>query len=368
MARFSELFYDATKEGRKIPQENYLPQGKYPIIDQGKKYVAGYTDEAEGLYNDVPAIIFGDHTRILKYVDMPCFLGADGVKLLKAKEPSANYKYLYYALNSIKIPDTGYNRHFKWLKETEIPLPAQTRQEHIVRSLDTLHDLISLRKQQLAKLDELVKTRFVEMFGDPVSNSMGWEISVLSECLLNIENGKSFVCKACPRQDSWPAILKLSAVTYGFFQPGENKAMLSLEDFVAEAEVKPGDLLFTRKNTPELVGMSAYVFEVKSHLMMPDLIFRLNTNERCNRIFLWQLINHDLFRNTISSLASGSAKSMSNISKERLSSLRIICPPVELQQRFSEFVERTYRQKLTIQHSLDKLEVLKKSLMQEYFG
>ena len=120
MARFTDIFFDVTKEARKIPKEDYLPVGTYPIIDQGQKYIAGYTDESEGLFVDVPAIIFGDHTRIIKYVDSPCYLGADGVKLLRATVPNANYKYLYYALSHARIPDTGYNRHFKWLKEIEI--------------------------------------------------------------------------------------------------------------------------------------------------------------------------------------------------------------------------------------------------------
>ena len=81
MAVFSEVFEDVTKLGHKIPKENYLDEGKYPIIDQGQTYIAGYSNNSEGLYSDVPAIIFGDHTRIIKYVDMPCFLGADGVTL-----------------------------------------------------------------------------------------------------------------------------------------------------------------------------------------------------------------------------------------------------------------------------------------------
>ena len=368
MARFTDLFLDVTKDGHKIPKENYLPQGKYPIIDQGQEYIAGYSDEAEGLYEDVPAIIFGDHTRIIKYVDRPCFLGADGVKLLKAKDSDSNYKYLYYALCHAKIPNTGYNRHFKWLKEVDIRIPNKHEQQNIVGVLDKLTDLISLRKQQLAKLDEVVKARFVEMFGDPIENPLKWDTPTLSSCLENIENGKSFVCDSEPRKNDWPAVLKLSAVTYGIYRAEENKAVLDVKDFIQAAEIHAGDLLFTRKNTPELVGMSTYVFETEPYLMMPDLVFRLNTNERCDKIFLWQLINHDLFRTVIAGLASGSAKSMSNISKERLANLQIICPPMESQSVFTEFVRRTYRQKLTIQQSLDKMEVLKRSLMQEYFG
>lgn len=255
-----------------------------------------------------------------------------------------------------------------FLAEYVVNIPDLSTQEKMTDTLDKVCHLISLRKQQLAKLDELVKARFVEMFGDPRQNPMGWETPPLSKCLRSIDNGKSFVCKPEPRKGNWPAVLKLSAGTYGVFKPEENKAVLDANEFVKEAEVRSNDLLFTRKNTPELVGMSAYVFDTAPNLMMPDLIFRLNPNELCNKIFLWQLINHDLFRAEISGLASGSAQSMSNISKERLANLKIICPPMKLQQMFAKSVEQIHRQKLTIQQSLDKLEVLKKSLMQEYFG
>lgn len=181
MARFSEVLEDVTKLGTKIPQEEYLSEGLYQIIDQGQSEIAGYTNKSEGLYSDVPVIIFGDHTRVIKYVDRPLFLGADGVKLLRARDKDANYKYLFYALCSAKIPNTGYNRHFKWLKEIDIPMPSSEEQRRIAAVLDKVSDLIALRKQQLAKLDELVKARFVEMFGDPVSNPLGWEKKSLKE-------------------------------------------------------------------------------------------------------------------------------------------------------------------------------------------
>jgi len=144
MAVFTDVFEDATKQGRKIPTCDYQETGLYPIIDQGQSKIAGYTDETDGLFTDVPAIIFGDHTRVLKYVDTPCFLGADGVKLLKAKITGPNYKYLYYALSSADIPNTGYNRHFKWLKEVDIPLPDADEQQIIVDTLDKISQLITL--------------------------------------------------------------------------------------------------------------------------------------------------------------------------------------------------------------------------------
>lgn len=368
MASFDEVLKDCTKLGTKIPTSEYLESGKYPIIDQGQNDIAGYYDSDDGLFEDVPTIVFGDHTRVVKYVDKPCFLGADGVKLLCPLDKDINCKYLFYQLSCADIPNTGYNRHFKWVKALDFKIPSSDEQNHVVEVLDKVTELISLRKQQLAKLDELVKARFVEMFGNPSNNSLGFPYEPLSNCLLSIENGKSFVCSNDMRQDENPAILKLSAVTYGVYQQDENKAILDSSMFVKSAEVHKGDLLFTRKNTPELVGMCAYVNDTAPNLMMPDLIFRLNTNEKINKIFLWKLINHEFFRGKIQNIATGSAKSMSNISKERLEKLAIILPPLHLQNDFAALVERVDQQKQTIQQSLDKLELMKKALMQEYFG
>lgn len=250
------------------------------------------------------------------------------------------------------------------------PVPVLDRklQDKIVQVLNLCTNIILNRKKQLEKLDTFIKARFVEMFGDPILNPKGWKKVHLKDCLYSIENGKSFVCANEPRQGDWPAILKLSAVTYGDYRSEENKALLNRNQFIENTEVHSGDLLFTRKNTPELVGMAAYIKETPEHLMMPDLIFRLNTRSDCSKIFLWQLINHKLFRCQIENLASGSAKSMSNISKERLLNLMIFLPPMELQQQFSAFVAQADKSKVMIQKSLDENQILFDSLMQKYFG
>lgn len=260
------------------------------------------------------------------------------------------------------------NMSTEWLKDYKISLPPLEEQCQIAALLEKVSSLIAKRRQQLDKLDELIKARFVEMFGDPVSNPKGWQLVPLGECVTTIDNGKSFVCSNETRKNEWPAILKLSAVTYGEYNSNENKALLDSSQFIENAEVHSGDLLFTRKNTPELVGMAAYVYSSPAKLMMPDLIFRLNTKDNCSKIFLWQLINHELFRKNIQNIASGSAKSMSNISKERLMQLVIYLPPIKLQNHFAAFVEQTEKTKTTISKSLEKLETLKKALMQEYFG
>ena len=186
------------------------------------------------------------------------------------------------------------------------------------------------------------------MFGDPVANPRGWEKHPIRDCLKKIDNGKSFVCSNQAREGEFPAILKLSAATYGEYLPDENKALLDDDLFDSDVEVRDGDLLFTRKNTPELVGMAAYVYKTPAKLMMPDLIFRLVPNEKINPIFLWQLINCSEFRPIIRKAASGSAQSMSNISKERLGNIQIICPPIIEQEKLLPFMEKVDKSKLAV--------------------
>ena len=255
--------------------------------------------------------------------------------------------------------------YIKHCKIPDIPLEEQNK---IVCRIEKIEDIVTKRKKQLEYLNMIVKSRFVELFGDPVLNNKNWKVYKLGECLNRIDNGKSFTCSNNLRIKDYPAILKLSAVTYGDYRPNENKALIEEKQFLESAEVHKGDLLFTRKNTPELVGMAAYVFETPSKLMMPDLIFRLVPNERLNSIFLWQLLTNTNFRVLIRSISNGSAKSMSNISKDRLSRISIICPPIHEQQKIEECIYQVDKSRLAVQKSLDELEILKKSLLQEYFG
>ncbi|MCU6763178.1 Type I restriction enzyme EcoKI specificity protein [uncultured Roseburia sp.] len=293
--------------------------------------------------------------------------------LICSDEVLSEYLYWFLRGNTVYLNSLGRGATFKEISkgivaDIEINLPDKKEQQMSVDMLKKVWYVIAVRRRELEQLDLLIKSRFVEMFGDPITNPKGWNKVEINDCLECIENGKSFVCAGIARVGTDPAILKLSAVTYGVYKPEENKAMIDENDFLESAEVQEGDLLFTRKNTPELVGMAAYVSSTPGKLMMPDLIFRLNTNENCNKVYLCNLINHDLFRGEIQSIASGSAKSMSNISKGRLGKLIICLPPIELQNNFSDFVNQVDKSKIAVQKSLDEVQLLFDSLMQKYFG
>ncbi|MBT7392091.1 restriction endonuclease subunit S, partial [archaeon] len=110
---------EASSNKLKIPKQNFLEEGKYAIIDQGNKYIAGYTNDEDKIYSGIlPIIIFGDHTRKFKFIDFKFALGADGTKILIPKK-GINPKYFYYFLKNLKIPNHGYSRHYKFLKEAK---------------------------------------------------------------------------------------------------------------------------------------------------------------------------------------------------------------------------------------------------------
>ena len=343
--------------------------GVYPIYG-----ASGLIKQVDFYQQDKEYIaVVKDGAGIGRTMLLPAYSSVIGTMqyLLPKEGIPIDIKYLFYAVEHMNLAKyfsgaTIPHIYFKDYQKEPINIPDIDTQRKKSRIFDKIDALVTSRKEQRTKLDQIVMSRFIEMFGDPITNEMGWEKVQLSTCIESIDNGKSLVCDTSARQGNWPAVLKLSAATYGFYRPEENKAMLDENQFVEDAAVRAGDLLFTRKNTPELVGMCAYVYDTPSRLMMPDLIFRLNTTNRCNKVFLWKLINHNLFRDCIRAISTGSAKSMSNISKERLLNLEIILPPAELQEQFAVFVALIDKSKYRQEKCIGFFQCLEKSIRQEW--
>lgn len=137
---FSDAVINISTTGKKIPQKDYLDSGSYPIIDQGQEYVGGYTESKEILIEcELPIIIFGDHTRIVKYVNQPFAVGADGVKVLQPQK-FYNPKLLEYFTTRIisNLTNYGYARHYQHLAKSTIPLPPLPEQQRIVAKIEAL--------------------------------------------------------------------------------------------------------------------------------------------------------------------------------------------------------------------------------------
>lgn len=363
MLNFNDIFVDDTKYGMKIPKEKYLSVGLYPVIDQSKEQIAGYTDESEGIYCDVPAIIFGDHTRIIKYIDVPFFLGADGTKLLKIKDNTAfNCKYLYYALSNAKIPNTGYNRHFKWLKELSFNIPSIEKQREIADLMDIIVNLENLRKKQLEKLELFVKSRFVELFGDPITNTKRWPADKVEAVCSNIYGGGT---PSKSKEEYWNGDIPWIS----------SKDMKS--DMISDSQIRITNLGLDNSSA-KLVPMNSVIMVIRSGILKHTLPVAINTvpvtvNQDLKVFipsasihyrflaFLFKMLEKDI-------LAGVRAVTADNIEFDTLKNRKIILPPVQLQNQFASFVTQVDKSKLAIQQSLDELETLKKSLMQQYFG
>ena len=357
--KFSDVFEDQTKYGTKIKTDEYKEKGKHAIVDQGKKLIAGYTDLEDGLYNNVPAIIFGDHTRVIKYIDVPFFLGADGTKILKCKVENANYKYLYYALTREKIPDTGYNRHFKWLKEIDIKYPSVDKQDNIVKKLDKLSYIIQKRQQELDKLDELVKARFVEMFNccDLAEQKEDWKPISKIGTIISGSTPKTTIAEYWDGEYRWitPAEIDNEA---GYIYDSQRKITLDGAKSCSLTELPIDTVLLTSRAPIGKVALAGNTFFCNQGFK------NIVCNNRINPLFLYTLLR--LNTDYLNSLGRGAT--FKEISKKIVENIKIPVPSMDLQNQFATFVKQIDKSKVAVQKALDEAQLLFDSLMQEYFG
>ena len=141
----------------KIPKKEYFKEGSFPIIDQSKTFIIGYSNHSELLYNgNLPAIIYGDHTNHVKYVNQPFICGADGVKIIQPLDELDN-KFIYYSILYRKPQSEGYRRHFSILKEKILCIPTFAEQQEIASILSEADAKIEKEQTQKTHLEALKK-------------------------------------------------------------------------------------------------------------------------------------------------------------------------------------------------------------------
>ena len=346
IGKFTNLYRDVTKEGTRIPQEKYCLTGQFPIVDQGQRVIAGWWNDDDGIFKDVPAIIFGDHTRAIKYMEEPFFIGADGVKILRPTNAKDNPKYLYYALQAAKIPNLGYSRHFKVVKELEIRMYSRDEQDEIVHVLEKIDHLIEQRHAETTYLDQLVKSRFIELFGDPVSNSMGLPTEPMTTvcAIIDGDRGKNY-----PKQDEFSdtgycLFLNAKNVTATGFS-FENRMFITKEkdDALHNGKLERGDVVLTTRGT---LGNLAFYDD-----SVPFENVRINSGMvilRMKKSVMTEVFFMEQFKLQLQSIkgkiASGSAQPQLPIST--MNKIRILLAPMALQEQFAAFVEQTDKSKL----------------------
>jgi type I restriction enzyme S subunit len=279
-----------------------------------------------------------------------CCIGR-GLAAIRANPEKLVSGYLRYFLrhSEPRLARMGQGSTFSSIGRKEIaglriPLPKLEDQRRIVDLLSRAENIVRMRREAEQKAKEIIPALFLDMFGDPARNEMGWKRRPLGEIVRSIDSGKSPRCDERTRGPGEWGVLKLGAVTWGRYDESEHKVLPpDIRPFSA-SEVRAGDLLISRKNTLELVGASAYVWETDGRILLPDLIFRLCIDgaDIVNPIYLWALLSTDAKRNQLRNMASGAAASMPNISKGRLAMLSIELPAIGAQRTFADRVRRAH--------------------------
>ena len=292
----------------------------------------------------------------------------DGWLVLRDNDGIFDKRFLYYYLSSpstyqkfknMAVGGVVNNLNSEMVRGVTVPVPPMDEQIDIVTTLDKVTELIALRKEQLGKLDQLVKSRFIELFGDPVYNNNGLPTKKLCE-LGSLDRGRS---QHRPRNDP-----KLLNGPYPLIQTGEvASAGLYITEYkntyselgLQQSKMwKAGTLCIT------IAANIAQTAILTFDACFPDSVVGFVPNDAVSAIYMHYWFG--FFQKILEEQAPQVAQK--NINLKILSDLDVMVPKKEHQEQFAAFVEQTDKSKLAIQQSLDKLELLKKSLMQRYFG
>lgn len=293
------------------------------------------------------------------------------VAVIKPEREVVNNRYLMYQLQNMRpflekeargVAQKGI--YLKQVSQLDIKLPELEHQMQIVKVLDKASKLIFLRRQQLAKLDELVKARFVEMFGEPSSNPMGWlQTTVGAECYY-IKDGPHKSLTDVGMENGYPFISVRNIVNgYIDFSTAKYISEADYKDAIKKCCPEKGDILYSKGGT---TGIAKLVdIDIKFANWVHLAVLKFNHNE-FNGSFFEKMLNCDYCYKQSQMLTKGIANR--DLVLSAMAQIKIYKPPVLLQNQFAAFVERVDQQKQTVQQSLEKLELMKKALMQEYFG
>lgn len=336
---FDAVFSDESGGNIKTPQSEYSEHGRFPVVDQGKALIAGYVDDkARVCGSGRPAIVFGDHTRAVKYVDFPFCLGADGVKVLRPKI-EADLKYLYYFLRQVSLPNAGYDRHFKYLKRITVTLPSLTEQRRIAAILDQADALRAKRREALAQLDRLTQAIFTDMFGDPVRNPRQWPNAAVLGDVADIVSGVTKGRRLNGIEVRPVPYLAVANVQDKSLNLSIVKEIEATEDEIRRYRLQKNDLLLTEGGDPDKLGRGTLWQNELPECIHQNHIFRVRLkSDQVHPVFLNWLVGSERGKKYF----LRSAKQTTGIASINMTQLRgfpLLVPPMPLQLEFASRLE-----------------------------
>ena len=347
--------------------------GSYPYYGANgiQDYVADYIFDDELVLLAEDGGNFGSKTKPIAYrVSGKCWVNNHAHVLKPKKDFNVDYlcySLMFYNTDGLINGATRQKLTQATMRQMLIPQRAYQEQCDIVAQMNKVNLIIKTRQNQLQKLDELVKARFVELFGEPCKNSLGWNTSTVGALISVCEAGWSGNGTQRKKEPGEIAVLKVSAVTKGYFIPAECKVLDNQRNIKKYIFPHSGDLLFSRANTREMVGATAVITQDYPEHILPDKLWRIRFIDTANVIYMKYVLSDESIRSIFSSVSTGTSGSMFNVSMDKFKSITVPLPPLERQTRFAAFVEQVNKSKVAVQKSLDEAQLLFDSLMQQYF-
>ena len=338
--------------------------GEYPYYGANgiQDYVADYIFDGEFVLLAEDGGNFGSREKPIAYrISGKCWVN-NHAHVLKPKA-GLDVDYLCYSLMFYKVDGmvNGATRQKLTqaaMRKMQIPSRGIEEQEYIVDELNRIVKIREKRKLELQLLDNLIKARFVEMFESVQETcEIGYYIKTLIA-------GKSLAGESeCENK-----VLKTGAVSFDYFDALQIKNLPV--DYKPQKEhlVNVGDIIISRMNTAELTGAAAYVWSVPDKVYIPDRLWKAILEEKCNPIFVWQMLIQPSTKEQIQRECSGTSGSMKNISKAGMLGIKVKKVNIDMQNEFAAFVRQVDKSKVAVKKALDETQLLFDSLMQKYFG
>lgn len=321
-----------------VDSDQYDDSFEIPVLTAGKSFILGYTDETNNIFDNLPVIIFDDFTTSVQFVDFPFKVKSSAMKLLKNTE-QADIKYCYYLLKYLQHTPENHKR--QWLSTTSqktVELPVIEEQKNIVSKLDKILEVIDNQNKQLELLDEAIKARFVEMFGDPVSNSKDLPVQKMNNVAPICQYDGSF------EESVW--LLNLDMVES---QTGRiiNYNIVSKDEIGGSVCTFDENNVLYSKLRPYL---NKVVIPNGKGYATSELVPLRPDPKIINRIYLAYLLRSNEFVEMIKEKVAGAK--MPRVSMSDFREFNVPVPPLELQNQFASFVKEIDKSRLLSNHSL----------------
>ena len=326
--------------------------GNYPIYG-----ASGYIGNVDFYHQEKPYVaVVKDGAGIGRTTLHPAKSSVIGTMQYLLPKDNVLPQYLYYVVSYMHLEKyfTGAtipHIYFKDYKNEKFNLDSLDKQKEIIESLGRCEKVIESRKQELQLLDELIKARFVEMFGDPIKNPKGWEVVTIGDIVTEVKYGTS---KPAVEGGKYPYLRMNNLTSDGHLDLNDLKYIDISEDEIEKCVVRKGDVLFNRTNSIELVGKTA-VFDLPDDMVIAGYIIRVRLNERILPEVLSQYMNLEALKDILRSMAKG-AVNQANINAQELQSIKIYIPDMGLQKKFIEMKEQLDKSKV-INQLLQKMEL-----------